>query len=271
MAKRGDIDLRMSTTELRSVLISSLFIGFAVSFNNWGIGDRFIFSVGLINLFLATLICAITIWLRTNIQKRAGVSEMTTVTFKHNYTNSVYTFLISILSAGAFVFAASGRPEVRSVTLLRPGYRESHLSPFRVSRIVAVGTVVSLILIAFAKLWLVYGGGILATYLLKTNVWMALVSLIPLPVKGLAAIYQRTPFYQLAPGIARAIQIGTPSFEGEQVFFGARPLWFSLAIATILVSGFITLGVGSLNSLILSAIIAFAAGLIWIYYIEFKK
>ncbi len=263
MAKRGDISLKMSLDEIKSLVLASIAIGFAVSYNDWGIGKQFILSVGLINLILASLICAFTLWLRTNIQKRAAKSELTTVDFSASPTNLVYAFALAVLTAGSFVFAAPGRPKVQSVTLLRPGFREPHLSPFRVSRIVSAGTVVSLILIFIAKVWLTYGGGILATYLLKTNVWMAVIALIPLPIEGLAAAYQQRS------GISHTIEVIAPKFEGEQIFFGSRPLWFFLAVAAVMLSGLVKTGLTATTSLILSAAIAFAAAILWIYYVDF--
>jgi len=274
MAKLGDINLRMSPAELRSVLIASLFIGFAVSYNDWGFGDSFIPSVGLINLFIATLVCAFTIWLRTNMQKRAAKMEMTTVTFRTNHMNFVYTIILSFLTSGFFVFAATGRPKVRSVLHLRPGYREPHLSPFRVGRIVAVGTVASFALIVIAKVWLASGGGLVASYLLRTNIWIALVSLIPLSAEGIVDTYKKFPltkiFYNAYPKISKFVKNSAPVFEGEQIFFGGRALWVLLVAAAVLLSGLVKTGLSATSSLILSALVAFAVAIIWVYYVEFR-
>lgn len=273
MAKLGDINLGLSWKELVSIIIASLFIGFGISYNDWGFGAQFVLSIGIINLLIAAVICAITFWLRTNFQKRAGRIELATVEFTHSWTNLFYTFILTLLTGGLFIFASPGRPSIRSITHLRPGFEKPHLSPYDTAKIVAAGTVVSLLLIVVAKIWMASGGGLLASYLLRTNIWIALISLIPLPVEGLSLMYQHAPItrtiHTAYPALAKAVSTVTPVFEGEWVFFGSRPMWFLLITAAVSLAILIQTPLPATTSLLVSAAVAVIAAGYWIYKIEF--
>ena len=257
MAKH-DIQLSLSAEELKAAAITSLVIGFVISYNHWGFGESAVISTGILNWILAGIICLGTIWLRSYVQKYVARTEQTVVTYEAKPANWFWTVFLGIISSGFFVLASGGRPKVKSVTVLRSGHREPHLSPFRQAAIIASGFIVSFALIIIANFWLSYGDSILADYLLRTNIWMALVGLLPLPFEG----------YSLKQSMGQVKQM-MPTFEGEHIFFGSPALWTFLAVAAIALSGFISFGVSTSISLIISLAVGFAAGIAWIYFKQF--
>lgn len=274
MARPGDINIGTSWGEMWKMIIASSILGFAISFRDWGFGNQFIASVGIINLFLATLVCTFSIWLRTSMQKRAGRTELATVRFEYSWINLVYTFLLAFITNGFFIFAALGRPTVKSLTHLRPGYLNPHLGHERVARIVMAGTITSILLLVFAKFWLAVGGGVLAEYLFRTNAWMLIISLIPIPAEGISLFYQKAPitrtFHQMYPPLANALKQFAPRFEGEQIFFGSRPLWFFITVISVVFLGLINTSI-SITATLLWSVIFGVAGVIFWWYLEYKK
>lgn len=272
MTHRGDIDIGTSWNELVSMFIASLVIGFAISYRDWGIGNKFMLGVGFRNLLLVTFICVVTLWLRAKFQKIVARSRLATATFEYYPTNLIYTFFLSLITNGYFIFAAPGRPKIEPTTRYRPGIDKPSFQTKELAWVVASGSFASILLMIAAKLWLSAGGGLGAEYLLRTNIWMAIMTLIPLPIHGLVAIYKGG--HKVRHGhtsnfsITRMVRSSLPIFEGEQIFFGSPKVWIFTAVSVILTAGLFKTSLGIVLSLTISVIVGLAAVIYWIYRIE---
>jgi len=267
LAKEG-----FTPKEIYGLAITSLVLGFAFSFNDWGPGGTFELSTGLQSLIITIALVGLTLLTRELVRRRYAKTEDATVEYSAWPSGWFYTILLAFLTNGYFVLAIPGSVDIKSTAFSRAGRktRLAHLGPDEIALIILTGIFANVLLAAFAKLLVAFGyTSYITTQLFRINAWMALFSILPLfkfipltqaYIQGLfthPASAKAGERGELETQIAHIATKRIPNFEGELVLFGSRAYWiFSFAFVVFAITTLIF--IHPLASIVLSAILATA-------------
>lgn len=232
--------------ETLNILLAALILGFIFSFKEWGYGENFSISIGLMNLIRASiisiivlLICQIShklVALRNDTLSRYSFWSIQRYWFraKSKFKNPIkigifIPILLAIISNGFIKFAAVGTSELKEIKHRRIGKTFKHLTEYQTAVIHLAGPITLLLL---------------ATLLSPIQALSKLV-LISYNV----AIFSMLPLSNL---------------DGAKVFFGSIPLYiFSIVfmLATIILINI----ANPIITLILSVLLAIILLIIFLY------
>jgi len=232
-------NFRFSGQEVKAILITVLAAAFILTFRSWG-AKTFDFNAGMINLFNAFLIVALSLIVKVSVQKIYSLH----IGYKFEYRLWFYgilaAILITFLSNGYFAILALGGFIIEMMPGHRLGYFRYGINYYSIGVIALMGPLSSIALALFFKMFS-FMNNPLVELAIKFNVLIAFFSMLPFP-----------------------------PLDGGKILYGARPL-YAFSLAGILAAGLLILFKESIPMIILGALLIAVLG--WAVYFfgyEFK-
>jgi Zn-dependent protease len=232
-------NFRFSGQEVKAILITILAAAFILTFRSWG-DKTFNFNAGMINLFNAFLIVALSLIVKVSVQKIYALH----IGYKFEYRLWFYGILAAIfltfVSNGYLAVLALGGFIIEMMPGHRLGYFRYGINYYSIGVIALMGPLSSIALALFFRMFS-FMNNPLVELAIKFNVLIAFFSMLPLP-----------------------------PLDGGKVLYGARPL-YAFGMAGITAAGILILMAKSIPMIIFGAL--FIAVLGWAVYFfgyEFK-
>lgn len=173
----------MTFEDWKALLINSFFIGFIVSFRDWGT-DSFNLMVGLINLIISIIIVGIALFVHDTARRFYGY----TIGYKTESfiwkTGMVLAFLFTVVSNGRIWFLAPGGFIVYHLERQRLGQFRYGVKPFDIGKIALVGPIASIFMGLFCRYLFNITGLWFFERAMFVSVALAICTMLPLPCIG---------------------------------------------------------------------------------------
>ena len=231
---------KLSSHEIRGLIISIIVIAFIVSFNAWGPGSTFVPSIGLFNFFNSILIVTLSILVHDTGQRLWGLAIGYRVEFKMWTYGLIFALALAFVSAGKIWLIVPGGFMLHLIAGHRLGWFRYNINYFGLGMVALAGPLFTLMLIIFLKVLYVFFQSPLILLAIKFNAIYVITSLLPIP-----------------------------PLDGSKIYFGSRML-YAFALPTILVSTILMIVD---VPIMLTLIVSFLVGIIlWMtYYITFER
>ncbi|MBI4452539.1 hypothetical protein HY637_03855 [Candidatus Woesearchaeota archaeon] len=226
--------------EARGLIIAILAVGFIISFKDWGF-ERFSFSVGLLNLFNAILVAALSILVHDAGQRLWGLAIGYRIEFRMWTLGLVGALAVAFISNGSIWVIVPGGFMLHHLAGHRLGWFRYGVNYFGQGIVALAGCLFTLMLIIFLKiLGAFFPNNLLIGKAVMFNIIYLITSLLPIP-----------------------------PLDGSKIFFGSRMLYAFAIPALIVAAVLMIVEVHVFLALVLSMLVGVVLWLV--YYISFER
>ncbi|MBI2657037.1 hypothetical protein HYX03_04820 [Candidatus Woesearchaeota archaeon] len=231
---------RFTSYELRGLVISVLVMAFVFSYNDWGPGNTFIFSVGSYNFFNAILIVTLSILVHDLGQRLWALASGYRLEFKMWSFGLILSLVAALLTRGTLPLIIPAGFMLHHLAGHRLGWFRYGINYFGQAMVALAGPLFTLMLIILLKVLNSFFPNPLIHKAIIFNVVYAITSLLPIP-----------------------------PLDGSKIYFGSRMLYAfvlpAIAFATILM----IIDIPIFFALVLSLLVGI---ILWlVYYISFER
>ncbi len=230
---------KFTTHELRGLLISIFVIAFIISFREWGV-ESFDFSAGLLNLFNAILIVALSILVHDAGQRIWGLSIGFRVEYKMWTFGLLVALIIAFITNGRFWLIVPAGFLLHHLAGHRLGFFRYGINYFGQAMVALAGPLFTFMLIILLKI---------------------LNSLYPNP------LIQNAIIFNVVYVITSLLPI--PPLDGSKIYFGSRMLYAFVLPAMVVASILMIINIPVFFAIVLSFLVGVVLWLV--YYISFEK
>lgn len=171
-----------SRTELSQLFWTSLAFGFALSFRKWGTGETVDISVGIINLFFATLAVLFSLYIHVSLQKLVAIKLGYKATYSYWLNGVLFTIFLSFLSFGYIAFILPGAVMIEHIPKLRLGKFRYGINLKDIARVALAGPLSHiLIILIIGPLFFISGREENLLSIIIINLLLAIYSSLPIP------------------------------------------------------------------------------------------
>jgi Zn-dependent protease len=182
---------RFSKEEIEACVISVLAMAFIISFNEWGYGSQFDFSIGLGNYIKAVIIMGAVLLIQLVTTKLMALYWGFRAEYKLWWYGILFGLGLAFLS-GSFTntlgkatiiwFLASGGIFFHHLAKHRLGWFRYGVNTWETALCCMMGSLSSILLAIFVKIILyVIPGSLFFQKLLSVSLWFALFTILPIP------------------------------------------------------------------------------------------
>ena len=232
---------RFSKEEIEACVISVLALAFIISFNEWGDGSQFDFSIGLINYIKAIIIIGIVLLIQLIAAKLMALYWGFRAEYKLWWYGILFGLGLAFLS-GSFTntlgkativwFLAPGGIFFHHMGKHRLGWFRYGVNTWETALCCMMGSLGNILLAIFVKIVLyAVPNSIFLSKLLSVSLWFALFTILPIP-----------------------------PLNGSRLFFGSRVTYFYILGLIIAFNVLLRLNIGILWTILISALFG---GLTW--------
>ena len=234
--------------EAKDLLYAVIVLGVILSAGQWGM-ETFNFGEGMVNLLIAINVVFFSYILHQAAYKWYAKQYAAYGKYRFYGPIAIFALLVGIVSEGKVIIPVLGTVFLTTPFFFRPGHKiedvtAPFLGPKERAKIMAIGPLVSVFLALMAKaLMAKFGESTLLVDLFRFNMWLALVSLLPLafPVQAKYRTIQEKFM---------------PPFPGAVILHGFKSLYVFLLVfvfAALTLINFISFGL----SIFVAFVIAF--------------
>lgn len=231
---------KFTPQEFRGLIIAILVIAFVFSYDEWGPGNTFVFSIGVYNFFNAVLIATLSILVHDAGQRIWALAIGYRLEFKMWSFGLLIALIAALVTRGSLLLIIPAGFMLHHLAGHRLGFFRYGINYFGQAMVALAGPLFTLMLIILLKVLSAFSPNPLIQKAIIFNVVYAIISLLP-----------------------------APPLDGSKIYFGSRMLYaFSLpaiTVSTILM----VVDVPIFLSLVLSFLVGIVLWLV--YYISFER
>ncbi len=257
------VDKIFKRSEIVTLLVATLLLGFMMSFRQWGL-ESFSAFEGIINWLKSSILAGIALSIHASFQKKVASWYDASVKYQIWPVGVVVALILIFATNGWFVFAALFGITISTPWLFRPGRlkEEWHLGPEESAKIALAGPLIHIVTAIITKgIFMLTQIEFLREFMF-VNIWLAVFMVIPFSLA--TSPWRRYFMREYTGGAVGPTAFGTrflkkdvqiSKLEGEYALFGARNRWFISLIFVISTGAFLLL-FDPITSLVLSLIIS---------------
>lgn len=171
-----------SRTELLQIFWTSLAFGFALSFRKWGTGASVNILTGVSNMFLATAVVLVSMYLHVALQKLVAIKLGYKATYSYWLNAVLFTIFLSFLSMGYIAFILPGAVMIEHIPRLRLGRWRYGTNLKDIARVALAGPMAHILIILIAgPFFFGVGRSDFMLSVIVVNLLLAIFSILPIP------------------------------------------------------------------------------------------
>ncbi|GIU69368.1 MAG: hypothetical protein KatS3mg002_0604 [Candidatus Woesearchaeota archaeon] len=171
-----------SRSEISQLFWTSLAFGFALSFRKWGSGESVDFTVGILNLFFATIAVLLSLYIHVSLQKLVAIKLGYKATYSYWLNGVLFTIFLAFLSFGYVAFLLPGSVMIEHIPKLRLGKFRYGINLKDIARVALAGPLSHiLIVLIVGPIFFMTGREENLLSLIIINLLLAIYSTLPIP------------------------------------------------------------------------------------------